>query len=242
MPDPSTKRAPNIDHAQVKRFGERGDWAKPDGPWRALHDINPARIQFISEAAARLAPSGLRGLRLLDLGCGGGILSAALAQLGAEVTAIDADSHAIAEARRTAHARGLDIDYRHESADAHQPQRPYDCIACCELIEHVPDPARLIADCARLARPGALVVLATLTRSLASFAGAIVAAEYLLNTVPRGTHRYIDFIRPSELEACASQHGMRLVSLRGLSYNPFTRRARLERRIRINYLAAFERQ
>ncbi len=229
----------NTDFGQIQRFDASPDWWDRHGAWRALHDINPARMTFIRTALARHAGiSDLGGLRAVDLGCGAGILSAALARAGAKVTAVDAGKEAIKAGRLYAKDNNLDIDFHRQSAEQHQSAEPYDLAACCELLEHVPDYARLVSDCARLVRPGGLVVFSTLTRTPTSFIGAIAGAEYLFNIVPRGTHRYTDFIRPGELDQCARQCGLHPVSLSGLSYRPWQRQCSLSADISINYLMA----
>ena len=242
MPDPTEQRGRNVDPGQLEHFGAHSDWADAHGSWRALHDINPARCQFIERSITQMLHlQGLGGLAILDVGCGGGILSASLASLGAKVTGIDAQDSALEAARQYARSKELQIDFRLESADEHHPGQAYDAVVCCELLEHVPDYEQLIQDCARLTRPGGAVVFSTLTRTPASFVGAILGAEYLLGIVPKGTHRYTDFIRPNELRRSASQRGLSMVGLSGLDYNPWTRQARLSPKIRINYLAAFRR-
>jgi 2-polyprenyl-6-hydroxyphenyl methylase/3-demethylubiquinone-9 3-methyltransferase len=229
----------NIDPAELERFAALAPhWWDRNGALKALHDINGLRVGYIE----RRAP--LRGRRVLDVGCGGGILSEAMAALGAEVTGIDAGEEALAVARLHLRESGLAVDYRLQTAEGFAAEAPgrYDVVACMELLEHVPDPAAVVAACARLAAPGGDVVFATLNRNLKSFLFAIVGAENLLRLVKRGTHSYRRFVTPAELRRWAEAVGLAALDLTGLHYNPFTRRYSLGGNTHVNYLAHFRRK
>jgi 2-polyprenyl-6-hydroxyphenyl methylase/3-demethylubiquinone-9 3-methyltransferase len=224
----------NLDPRAQDHFGAlAATWWDPSGPNRALHDINACRLGYVQAHVA------LGGARVLDAGCGGGILSEALAGAGARVTAIDASAPLIEVARAHARAEGLAIDYRTASvaAFAGAGERDYDVVTCMELIEHVPDADALIRDCARCLAPGGTLVLSTINRNAWAWLFGIVAAEYLLDLVPRGTHDYRQLLRPSELAASARRHRLMLTDVSGMRYNPLTRRATLTAQPHINYLA-----
>lgn len=222
---------------QAKFAALADDWWERDGSSRTLHDINPCRLAYI-ERYVRVP-----GARIIDVGCGGGILSESLATAGGRVLGIDATARVIDVARAHAAAGGLGIDYRVSTAadlDASHAHA-YDAVTCMELVEHVPDADALIGDCARLVRPGGVVIVSTLNRTLRAWLLGVVAAEYLLGLLPRGTHDYRQFLKPSELAACARRHGLTLTNISGMHYNPVTRRARLTRRPAVNYLASLAR-
>jgi len=224
----------NVDRGETAKFDRlAARWWDPDGESRPLHDLNPVRLAYVAERVA------LRGARVLDLGCGGGLLSEALARAGAEVTAIDLASNVLEVARLHLFESGLRVDYREISAEALAQERPasFDAVTCMEMLEHVPDPGSVIDACARLLKPGGKLFLSTLNRTPAAFALAIVGAEYLARLLPRGTHDYAKFIRPSELSAALRDAGLDLIDLRGLGYNPLTRRAQLTASVAVNYLA-----
>jgi len=207
------------------------------GPLHTLHALNPVRTTFIAARAT------LVGAAAADVGCGGGLLSESLARLGARVTGIDLSPAMISVARLHAESAGLPLDYRVQSAAALAAAAPggFALVCCMELAEHVPDPAALVADLARLVQPGGALFISTITRTPRAFLGAIVAAEYLLRLVPRGTHQYARLIRPAELARAARAAGLELRELCGLDYQPFTRSASLSARVDINYLAHFVR-
>ncbi|MCC6202156.1 MAG: bifunctional 2-polyprenyl-6-hydroxyphenol methylase/3-demethylubiquinol 3-O-methyltransferase UbiG [Gammaproteobacteria bacterium] len=231
-------RTANVDRAELERFSALAQrWWDPDGPGRTLHDINPLRLEYIRTRTS------LAGARVLDLGCGGGILTEALAAAGADVTGIDASDQMIQVADLHAASRGLALDYRHATADAHARDNVarYDAIACMELLEHVPDPGSLLTACRTLLRPGGRLFLSTLNRTAAAYLLAVVGAEYLLGLLPRGTHDYARFIRPSELAHWCRDAGLELCDLAGMAYNPITRQATLRRSVQVNYLACCER-
>lgn len=223
----------NVSPEEIARFERLASrWWDPDGESRPLHDLNPVRAAFVAERVA------LHGARVADVGCGGGLLSEALARAGATVVGIDLGAALIDVARLHLHESGLQVDYRvcgSAELAAAEPEG-FDAVCCMELIEHVPDPAALVADLARLLRPGARLFLSTLNRTPASFAAAIVGAEYLLRLLPRGTHHYAQFLRPSELAALLRRAGLELEEVKGVAYNPLTRKARLVENTAVNYL------
>jgi len=208
-------------------------WWDPDGESRPLHDLNPVRLDYI---AGRV---DLKSARVLDVGCGGGILSEALARAGANVVGIDLAPRVLDVARLHLHESGQHVDYREISAEALAAEMPavFDAVTCMEMLEHVPDPGSVIEACAMLLRPGGRLFLSTLNRTPLAFAAAIAGAEYALNLLPRGTHHYAQFIRPSELAAALRGAGFELEDLSGLSYNPLSRRARVVKNTQVNYLA-----
>lgn len=223
----------NLDSRELAKFERAGGaWWGEQGEYRTLRDITPARSAFVADQAA------LRGRALLDVGCGGGILSEALAARGAVVTGIDLAATAIAAAREHAGEAGLAIDYRVVSAEQLAEEAParFDVLTCMELLEHLPDPAALVAACVRLVRPGGWLFFGTLNRTPEAYALAVVAAEYVLKLLPRGTHDYARFIRPAELAAWLRGAGAEVVRIQGLAYNPLTRQARLTDRPAVNYL------
>lgn len=207
------------------------------GEFRPLHLMNPVRAKFVSERAA------LPGARVLDAGCGGGLLAEALAERGARVTGIDLAPGMIEVARLHAVERQLDIDYRVLAVDALAGEEPaaFDAITCMEMLEHADEPAAIVASFARLARPGGHLFVSTINRNVKSFALAIVGAEYVLRLLPRGTHEYERLIRPAELAAWARAAGFELRELAGLAFNPLTEECRLSRDVSVNYIAHFVR-
>lgn len=224
----------NLDPAEQRRFDAlAASWWDPEGESRPLHELNPARLRFITEHV------DLDGRRVVDIGCGGGILSEALAAQGAEVIGIDIAAQALAVARLHLHESELQVDYRAATAEQHAAANPASCeiVTCMELLEHVPEPVSVLRACADLLKPGGSCFLSTLNRTPASFAMAIVGAEHIMGLIPKGTHRYDRFIRPSELAAWLRASGLELQAMRGLHYNPFTRTARLGGRLDVNYLA-----
>jgi 2-polyprenyl-6-hydroxyphenyl methylase/3-demethylubiquinone-9 3-methyltransferase len=204
---------------------------------RPLHDINPVRLAWID----RLAP--LAGRRVLDVGCGGGVLAEAMAARGARVTGIDLAGKPLRVAQLHALESGAEIDYREASAEALAAEMPgaFDVVTCMEMLEHVPDPSSAVAACASLVKPAGTVFFSTINRNVKSFALAIVGAEYLLNLLPRGTHEYAKLIRPSELVAHARAAGLELLDLVGMRYNPFSKTATLGPDTDVNYLVACRR-
>ena len=231
--------AENVHEHEIEKFGARADrWWDPRGEFKTLHAVNPLRLQFIRYLA------DLSGRRIVDVGCGGGILSEGLAQAGADVTGIDLGHELLEVAREHASYSGLNISYRHISVETLAEQEPasFDHVTCMEMLEHVPDPASVVRACARLVKPGGIVFLSTLNRKLKAYLLAIVGAEYLLRMIPKGTHDFSTFIRPSELCQWARQADLELVGLEGVIYNPLTGQFALSPKdLDVNYLAAFQR-
>ncbi len=224
----------NLDPHEAEKFNQMAaDWWNPDGPCRPLHDLNPTRLQYIKQFTS------LADKKTIDIGCGGGILSEAMAKQGAQVTALDIAAESIAIAKQHQEESALTINYLEQTAEQHsiEHSRHYDIVVCMELLEHVPDPAALIGACATLLKPDGHLFLSTLNRTPQAYIGAIFSAEYLLNLLPKGTHQYAQFIRPSELCHWSRAAGLRIDDLHGMAYNPFTRMTQLNRRVDINYLA-----
>jgi 2-polyprenyl-6-hydroxyphenyl methylase/3-demethylubiquinone-9 3-methyltransferase len=228
--------ATNADPQELAKFSELAHrWWDPDSEFRPLHQINPLRLEWID----RLAP--LAGRRVVDVGCGGGILADAMARKGSEVLGIDLATKALKVAQLHAlEAATPSVHYREIAAEALAAEQPgsFDVVTCMEMLEHVPDPSSIVRACADLARPGAHVFLSTLNRNPKSFLFAIVGAEYLLNLLPRGTHEYARFIRPSELARWCREAGLEVVATRGMEYNPLTRRYWMSDDTSVNYLFA----
>ncbi len=226
--------AVNVSQAEIEKFGQLARrWWDENGPQRALHELNPARLGYVSERTT------LRGARVLDVGCGGGLLSEALARSGALVTALDLAPELIDVAKLHLLESGLKVDYRLQSVEslAEEMAGSFDAICCMEMLEHVPDPAAILRACASLLKPGGRLFLSTLNRTPVAFAVAIVGAEYLAKLLPRGTHDYKSFIRPAELSAWLRAADLQLEDVSGLAYDPVRRKAWINRRTDINYLA-----
>lgn len=225
----------NVSASELLKFAAMSaSWWDPEGSSRALHDLNPVRLAFVA------AQCPLRGARVLDVGCGGGILSEALSLAGAQVTALDLSAELLEIARLHALESAVKIDYRLSSIEQFAAQAPsaFRLITCMEMLEHVPDPSSVLQACADLLEPGGMLVLSTINRTSKAFALGIVAAEYVLALLPRGTHEYRQFIKPSELSAAVRSVGLELTALKGMAYQPFTRRARLTSDLAVNYLLA----
>lgn len=228
----------NVDPAEISKFDAVAPrWWDPDGEFRPLHDLNPARLDYIE------ARAGLAGRRVLDVGCGGGLLAEGMARRGARVLGIDLAAGALEVARLHALESGVGVEYREVAVEALAAAEPeaFDLVTCLEMLEHVPDPAAVLQAAARLARPGGDVVCSTINRNAKAFALAIVGAEYVLGLLPRGTHQYARLIRPSELARMARAAGLELLDLSGLEYNPVSRQARVSADTSVNYLAHFRR-
>lgn len=226
--------ARNASESELKKFGSLANrWWDPEGPQRALHELNPARLGYIAERCA------LRGASVLDVGCGAGLLSEALARGGAQVVALDLAPELIDIAKLHLLESGLKVDYRLQPVEVLANEIPgtFDAITCMEMLEHVPDPASVLRACAGLLKPGGKLFLSTLNRTPAAFAVAIVGAEYLAGLLPKGTHEYRSFIRPAELAAWLRETGLQLDDVSGLAYDPIRRKAWVSRRTEINYLA-----
>jgi 2-polyprenyl-6-hydroxyphenyl methylase/3-demethylubiquinone-9 3-methyltransferase len=229
----------NVDPAEIARFEAAAHrWWDPQGEMRPLHDLNPVRLQYVERSGP------LSGRRVLDVGCGGGLLSEAMARKGAHVTGLDLAEDLLQVAQLHALESGIEVDYRHESAEQHALAAPgrYDVVTCMEMLEHVPDPAAVIESMARLVKPDGHVFVSTLNRTPKAFALAVVGAEYVLRLLPPGTHTYEKFIRPSELEAWARPGGLVLHDIAGLDYDPFARTTRLTSDASVNYLVHLRRE
>ncbi len=229
----------NVDAQELAKFSELAHrWWDPESEFRALHEINPLRLNWIDELAT------LRGKQVLDVGCGGGILAEAMARRAGHVTGIDLAAKPLGVARLHALEAGVDnLDYREIATEALAAEKPraFDVITCMEMLEHVPDPAAVVQACQTLVKPGGWVFFSTLNRNPKAFLFAIVGAEYVLRLLPRGTHEYARFIRPSELARWCRDAGLVTQGTRGLEYNPFTKRYRLSADTSVNYLVACRR-
>lgn len=236
----ATSAAENVDAEEVAKFEAlAGHWWDRDGDFKPLHDINPLRLDFID------ARAGLAGKRVLDVGCGGGILSESMAHRGAEVTGIDLGQAPLDAARRHAEDNAVSVNYRHVAVEALAEEQPgeFDVVTCMEMLEHVPDPASVIAACSRLVRPGGQVFFSTLNRTHKARALAIFGAEYVLGMLPRGTHDYAKFIRPSEMAVWCRQSRLDVGEQTGLTYNPLTRHYRLTPYdVSVNYMMACQKR
>ncbi len=228
-----SQTAQNVDRNEISKFEELAHrWWDPNSEFKPLHDINPLRLDYIDRRA------GLKGKKVLDVGCGGGILAESMAQRGAEVTGIDMGEAPLSVARLHLLESGVEVDYRRITAEELADQQPaeFDVITCMEMLEHVPDPASVIAACASLVKPDGHVFFSTINRNPKSFLFAIVGAEYLLRMLPKGTHEYAKFIRPSELDGWARAAGLTTHDLSGMTYNPLTKTYRLGHDVDVNYL------
>jgi 2-polyprenyl-6-hydroxyphenyl methylase/3-demethylubiquinone-9 3-methyltransferase len=223
----------NVDQAEIGKFDELAHrWWDPDGEFKPLHDINPLRLEWIERHA------GLAGKQVLDVGCGGGILAESMARRGARVTGIDLSEKALRVAQLHLQKEALPVRYEkaavEEFAALHAGE--FDVVTCMELLEHVPEPPAMVAACARLVRPGGHVFFSTINRNPKAYLFAVIGAEYVLGLLPRGTHDYQRFIRPSELSRWAREAGLRSEEIIGMTYNPLTRRYSLGRDCDVNYL------
>lgn len=237
--------APSVDPDEVARFRAIAErWWDPQGSFRPLHQLNPVRIAYVRDRiATRLsrdpkAPLPLRGVTLLDIGCGGGLIAEPMTRLGATVTGIDVVERNVEVARLHAAQSGLGIDYRHEAAEAVAARgERFDVVLALEVVEHVADLPAFLETCATLLKPGGALFVATLNRTAQSFAIGIVAAEYVLGLLPRGTHRWSKFVRPSELVHALERAGIGVEQLDGVSYDPLRGRFALSRSLAVNYMA-----
>lgn len=228
-----TETVENIDRAELAKFEAiASKWWDPESEFRPLHDINPLRLNYIDERCS------LNGKTVIDIGCGGGILSESMAKRGANVTGIDMGEAPLAVAKLHKLESGVEVNYLHSTAEAFAEQKPesYDIVTCLEMLEHVPDPASVIKACAKLVKPGGHVFFSTINRNPKSFVFAIVGAEYVLNLLPKGTHDYKKLIRPSELSEWSRAARLSVTEVSGMTYNPFMKRYKLGRDASVNYL------
>jgi len=227
----------NVHAHEIEKFGAQAErWWDPDGEFKTLHQVNPLRLQFIQKYA------DIAGKRIVDVGCGGGILTEGLARAGADALGIDLSEDLIDIAELHSLESGVQAKYQKISAEqlaAEQPES-FDHVTCMEMLEHVPDPGAIIKACSQLVKPGGMVFFSTLNRVPKAWLLAIVAAEHLLKMVPKGTHEYKTFIKPSELSQSARDAGLELRGMTGIEYNPISKRFHLGRDISVNYIAAYQ--
>jgi len=231
-----TQTTTNVDYNEIAKFEELAHrWWDPSSEFKPLHDINPLRLQYIDNIAG-----GLSGKKVIDVGCGGGILSESMAHLGANVTGIDMGEAPLSVAKLHKLESGVEIDYQQITAEemAEKEAGQFDVVTCMEMLEHVPEPSSVIRACATMAKPGGKVILSTLNRNPKSFLFAIVGAEYILNMLPKGTHEFSKFIRPSELAGWVREADLEMLEIKGMTYNPFTRSYSLGKDIDVNYMMA----
>ena len=233
-----SRTAPNADPRELARFEALASrWWNPDGPMKALHEINPLRLDYIDERAP------LKGARVLDVGCGGGLLSEGMARRGAQVLGIDLAQASLDVAAAHAREHEIEVEYHCQSAEQLAAEQPgaFKIVTCLEMLEHVPDPAQVVSACARAVQPGGTVFFSTINRNLKSFLLAIVGAEHVLGMLPRGTHEYEKLIRPSELAAWCRDAGLQVLDVTGLHYNPLARSFSLGGNVDVNYFVETQR-
>jgi 2-polyprenyl-6-hydroxyphenyl methylase/3-demethylubiquinone-9 3-methyltransferase len=229
----TSQTSQNIDDTEREKFDAvASGWWDPEGPFRPLHELNPARLRFITERAE------IADAQVLDVGCGGGILAEAMARKGGQVAGIDVAPRVLSTAKLHLHESGLDIDYREITVEDQAQESParFDLVTCMEMLEHVPDPASIIQSVQELLKPGGNGFFSTLNRTPLAFVLGIVGAEHIARLLPRGTHRYDRFIRPSELSGWLRDAGMVVRDIVGLHYNPLTRSVMLGGNVKVNYL------
>jgi len=228
----------NADPIEIQKFSDAAHhWWDINSEFRPLHEINPLRLEWINACAS------LKGKKVIDVGCGGGILSESMARKGATVTGIDLSESALKVADLHSLESNLKIHYQHIAAEqmAQHQAGEYDVVTCMEMLEHVPDPNSVVNACAKLAKPGGMIFFSTLNRNLRSYLSAIIAAEYLLRLLPKGTHDYTKFITPAELSQSIRAAGLELLSFKGISYNPLIKMYSLNSKVSVNYLVACRR-
>lgn len=231
--------AENVHAHEIEKFGALAErWWNPEGEFKTLHQVNPLRIRFILDHA------DIAGKRVVDVGCGGGILSEGLARQGADVLGIDLSEELIDVARLHSRESGINAKYRKVSTEALAEEDPagFDHVTCMEMLEHVPDPASIVNACARLVKPGGKLFFSTLNRNPKSYLLAVVGAEYLLRMIPKGTHTFSAFIKPSELCGWARRAGLELMATAGIEYRPLSGRFELSGNLDVNYIALFRRE
>jgi 2-polyprenyl-6-hydroxyphenyl methylase / 3-demethylubiquinone-9 3-methyltransferase len=228
----------NVDPAEISKFEDLASrWWDKNGEFKSLHDINPLRLNFINTG------SPLQAKKVVDVGCGGGILCESMARCGAEVTGIDMGKAPLSVARLHALEEELEIDYQHTTAEALAVENPavYDIVTCMEMLEHVPDPSSVINACSEMIKPGGSIYFSTINRNPKAFLFAIVGAEYVMNMLPRGTHQFAKFIRPSELDIWARACGLEVSRIEGVIYNPVTGMFRTSHDVDVNYMVRYTR-
>lgn len=226
------KNKTTVDASEVAKFAQHASqWWDTEGPLKTLHDINPTRIQFMQKFVE------FKGQHVLDVGCGGGVLAEGIALKGAIVTGLDVEEQAIETARIHAKKNKLSIDYTCQPIETFDT-KPFDVVTCMEMLEHVSEPQLVVEHCARLLKPGGYLFLSTINRTIQAYGSVIIAAEYVLGLLPRQTHDYDKFIKPSELATMVRAAGLETVDMAGMAYNPFTREASLDDSIKVNYLLA----
>ena len=228
----------NVDDLEIDKFSQLAHkWWDKDSEFKPLHEINPLRLDYIDEFA------GIKGLKVLDVGCGGGILAESMAQRGAQVTGIDLAKKSLKVAQLHSLESGVSVEYRCVAVEDLADEAPgsFDVVTCMEMLEHVPDPESVVRSCARLVKPGGWVFFSTLNRNAKAYLLAVVGAEYVLNMLPRGTHEYARFLKPSELSRMARNAGLEISNVSGMSYNPLTRIYALGDDTQVNYLMATRR-
>lgn len=233
MSGTSNMNASNVDAAELSKFSELAHkWWDKSSEFKPLHEINPLRLNYINDAVS------LTGKRVLDVGCGGGILSESMAEKGAQVTGIDLGEKALKVAQLHSLESGVAVDYRLIAAEAlaREEAGTYDVVTCLEMLEHVPDPASIVKACAQLVKPGGHVFFSTINRNPKAYAFAVLGAEYILQMLPKGTHDYAKFIKPSELARFARESNLALQDQAGMSYNPITKHYSLNKDVSVNYL------
>ena len=231
----------NVDHEEVNKFAElAARWWDKDSEFKPLHDINPLRLNYIKKQCG----GSLEGRRILDIGCGGGILSESLALEGATVVGIDLAEAGLEVAKLHLLESGLDIDYQFISAEelAESESKSFDVVACLEMLEHVPDPSLIVEACSKLVKTDGRVFFSTINRNPKSYFFAIVGAEYVLNLLPKGTHNYEKFIRPSEIDEWARLYDLSISSMIGMTYNPITKKYKLGDDVSVNYMSHYEKK